>query len=58
MQKTKGKEYWGNSHSRQISNFYRACLGLEALEIDGSEALKTHRLICELYDKGGMRNKL
>jgi len=58
LQKTKGKEYWGNSHSRQISNFYRACLGLEALEIDGSEALKTHRLICELYDKGGMRNKL
>lgn len=58
LQKTKGKEYWGNSHSRQISNFYRACSGLEALEIDGSEALKTHRLICELYDKGGMRNKL
>ena len=57
-QKTKGKEYWGNSHSRQISNFYRACLGLEALEIDGSEALKTHRLICELYDKGGMKNQL
>ena len=56
-QKTQGKEYWGNSHARQISNFYQTCLGYEELEIDGNEALKTHRLICELYDKGGMRNK-
>ena len=55
--KTKGKDYWGNSHARQISNFYQSCLGLEKLDIDGNEALKTHRLICELYDKGGMKNK-
>jgi predicted dehydrogenase len=50
-----GKDYWGNRHVRQLSNFYRACLGLEELEIDGDEALKTHRLICEMYDKGGMK---
>ena len=52
---TKGKEYWGNWHIRQLSNFYRACLGYEPLEIDGEEALKTHRLICEIYNKGGMK---
>lgn len=52
---SKGKEYWGNWHIRQLSNFYRACLGYEELEIDGEEALKTHRLICEIYDKGGMK---
>lgn len=51
----KGKDYWGNWHVRQLSNFYRACLGLEPLEIDGAEALKTHRLICEIYEKGGMK---
>ena len=51
----KGKDYWGNWHVRQLSNFYRACLGLEALEIDGEEALKTHRLICRLYEEGGMK---
>ncbi len=52
---SKGKEYWGNWHIRQLSNFYRACLGYEPLEIDGEEALKTHRLICEIYNKGGMK---
>ena len=54
-QSFKGKDYWGNWHVRQLSNFYRACLGLETLEIDGEEALKTHRLICEIYNKGGMK---
>jgi predicted dehydrogenase len=54
-QSFKGKDYWGNWHVRQLSNFYRACLDLEPLEISGEEALKTHRLICEIYEKGGMR---
>ncbi|MBR4872653.1 MAG: Gfo/Idh/MocA family oxidoreductase [Clostridia bacterium] len=53
----KGKDYWGNWHVRQLSNFYRACLDLEPLEIDGEEALKTHKLICRIYDEGGMRPK-
>ena len=27
----------------------------EWVEISGEEALKTHRLIMDIYDKGGMR---
>ena len=50
-----GKDYWGFQHGRQIEQFYRACLGLEPLEISGEEALKTHRLIMEIYEKGGMK---
>lgn len=48
-----GKDYWGFQHIRQIKQFYQACLGNEPLEISGEEALKTHRLIMEIYDKGG-----
>lgn len=44
-----GKDYWGRQHFTQINQFYRACLGLEKLEITGREALKTHKLVCELY---------
>ena len=28
---------------------------LEELEISGECALKTHKLICDLYDNGGMK---
>ena len=47
-----GKDYWGFQHARQIRQFYRACLGCEKLEISGKEALKTHKLIMEIYEKG------
>lgn len=50
-----GKDYWGSMHIIQIKQFYRSCLGLEELEISGERALKTHKLICDIYDKGGMR---
>ena len=50
-----GKDYWGSWHVRQIRQYYNALLGREELEISGAEALKTHKLIMELYDKGGMR---
>ncbi len=49
-----GKDYWGCRHSRQIEQFYKACHGFESLEISGEEALKTHKLIMELYKQGGM----
>ncbi len=49
------KDYWGSTHVIQIKQFYRSCLGLEELEISGERALKTHKLICDIYDKGGMR---
>ena len=50
-----GKDYWGFQHIRQIKQFYKACLGEESLEISGEEALKTHKLVMEIYEKGGMR---
>ena len=50
-----GKDYWGYMHIKQIRQFYRACLGLEELEISAECALKTHKLICDIYDNGGMR---
>lgn len=50
-----GKDYWGFQHIRQIEQFYKACKGIEPLEISGEEALKTHKLIMDIYDKGNMR---
>ena len=52
-----GKDYWGFQHVRQIRQFYNAVLGKEELEISGEEALKTHRLIMQIYETGkaGMR---
>lgn len=47
-----GKEYWGYKHIRQIEQFYKACLGEEPLEISGKEALKTQKIICEIYKEG------
>ncbi len=50
-----GKDYWGFQHVRQIKQFYDALSGKEPLDISGEEALKTHRLIMDIYKKGGMR---
>lgn len=52
-----GEDYWGFQHLKQIRQFYAACLGKEPLDISGEEALKTHKLICEIYKigKAGMR---
>lgn len=50
-----GKDYWGFQHVRQIEQFYNACLGIEPLEISGKEALKTHKLVCDLYQAGKPR---
>lgn len=49
-----GKDYWGFQHIRQIRQFYNACLGKEPLEVSGAEALKTHRLVCGIYQAGKM----
>ena len=45
-------DYWGIQHVTQIEQFYKACLGLEPLDLSGEEALKTHKLICEIYKQG------
>lgn len=50
-----GMDYWGFQHVRQIAQFYRACAGKDPLDISGREALKTHKLVMEIYDRGGMR---
>lgn len=50
-----GKDYWGFQHVRQIDQFYNALKGKEPLDISGEEALKTHKLIMDIYAKGGMK---
>lgn len=50
-----GKDYWGFQHSRQIEQFYKSLAGDEKLDISGEEALKTHKLICEIYTQGGYK---
>ena len=47
-----GQDYWGFQHDKQIENFYNACLGLDELDISGEEALKTHKLIFDIYSIG------
>ena len=47
-----GKDYWGFQHIRQINQFYNSILGKESLDISGEEALKTHRLIMDIYKIG------
>ena len=47
-----GKDYWGFQHVKQIRQFYNAVLGKEPLEISGEEALKTHKLIMQIYEIG------
>ena len=47
-----GKDYWGLHHVRQIKQFYNALLGIEPLDISGEEALKTHKMIMEVYKIG------
>ena len=46
------KDYWGIHHIRQIRQFYNALLGKEPLELSGDEALKTHRLVMQMYEDG------
>ena len=47
-----GKDYWGLHHIRQIRQFYDALLGKEPLDITGEEALKTHKMIMNIYNIG------
>lgn len=47
-----GKSYWGNSHKKQIENFYNCLEKGEELLIPVSEALKTQKMICMIYEKG------
>jgi len=52
-----GKDYWGFQHAVQIRQFYNAVQGKEKLEITGKEALKIQKIVCDIYDNGGMIKK-
>ena len=47
-----GKDYWGIQHVRQVRQFYAALRGEEPLEISAEEALKTHRIVMDIYEIG------
>ncbi len=54
---TGGKEYWGLQHAVQIDQFYKSVLGIEKLENTGAEALKLHRIICDIYENDDAKLK-
>ena len=47
-----GMDYWGIHHIKQIKQFYLALRGAEPLELSGEEALKTHKMIMDIYECG------
>ena len=47
-----GKDYWGLQHVRQVRQFYAALRGEEPLDISAEEALKTHKIIMNIYAAG------
>lgn len=46
------KDYWGSGHITQIKQFYDAVRGNQPLELSGEQALKTHKLITQIYNVG------
>lgn len=51
----KRKDYWGVRHISQIENFYDSIRNNLEPEISGKEALKTQKLISEIYNKSGYK---
>ncbi len=47
-----GMDYWGIHHIKQIRQFYSALMGREPLELTGEVALKTHKMIMDIYKIG------
>lgn len=46
------KAYWGIAHHKQIEQFYHAIRTGEPLDILATDALKTQKLICDIYASG------
>jgi len=44
------KSYWGVSHIKQIEDFYKSLATGEPVKIDGTEALRTQRLVNGIYE--------
>ncbi len=49
------KSYWGEQHISQIENFYDSIRNNVEPLINGKEALKTQKLVCEIYNKSGFK---
>jgi len=52
------KKYWGNSHKKQITDFYNALKEGRQPKISGREALKTQKFICAIYESGKTRKRV
>ncbi|MEH6943907.1 Gfo/Idh/MocA family protein [Bacillus sp. JJ722] len=52
------KSYWGSSHIKQIKNFYEALENNVQPDITGKEALKTQKMICNIYESGKTNSKV
>lgn len=52
------KGYWGVSHIKQISKYYKNILNSEKPEIDGNEAFKTQEMICAIYESGKTNKRI
>lgn len=52
------KSYWGISHIKQIRNYYDHLAKGVKTDITGSEAVKTQKMICAIYESGKTRKRI
>lgn len=52
------KGYWGNSHKKQIRNYYEALEKGVSPEITGEDAIITQKIVCAIYESGKKRVKI
>lgn len=53
-----GKDYWGFQHIKQIKDFYESIEQDIEPFISGKEALKIQKIICDIYDKNNIENRI
>jgi UDP-N-acetyl-2-amino-2-deoxyglucuronate dehydrogenase len=46
------KQYWGVSHVKQVTDYYKDLIAGRATVIDGREALRTQRMVAAIYESG------
>ncbi|MEX1028477.1 MAG: hypothetical protein WDZ91_00350 [Paenibacillaceae bacterium] len=52
------KQYWGVSHVKQITEYYKDLAAGRATVIDGREALCTQRMIAAIYESGHEKKRV
>ncbi|WP_105617135.1 Gfo/Idh/MocA family protein [Vallitalea okinawensis] len=52
------KNYWGQSHNKQIRDFYEAIRENRKPTIDGHEALTIQKIVCAIYESGKKNKKI